>query len=368
VAVPALRGAQSVPGRFETVAIGRGDVIATVTATGRLQGLNTVEVGAEVSGKVVQVRVTYNDVVKKGQVLAEIDPEQLRAAVEEAQAQLAVASANILQNEASAAEARQNLERAQQQASKGLVSQRDLEAAQAAAARTAAALESARASATLARATLNAARSRLQKTTIVAPMDGVVLSRSVEPGQTVNAGFQTPVLFKLAGDLTRMELYVDIDEADIGRVATGQGATFTVDAYPDRQFPSVLKELRNAPKITSNVVTYEAVLAVTNEDGALRPGMTATATIATARVKDALVIANAALRYTPPRGFGPFQHESKTAEAPIPAGRQRAWLPAEPEPKPVVIRTGVTDGVITELLGTELPLGTEVIVNARVAE
>jgi HlyD family secretion protein len=285
---------------YVTAPVERGDLAVTVTATGTLAALDTVEVGSEVSGRVLQVHVDYNDQVRAGQVLATIDPEQAQARADEAAAQVAAAAAAQRRAAASAEEARQNLARARQLADSGLVSPQDLDASQATARRAEADVASARAQATVAQASLNASRSALQKTQILAPIDGIVLARSVEPGQTVAASFQAPVLFTLARDLREMTLHVDVDEADVGKVREGQPATFTVDAYPGRTFPSEVLSLRNVPKTDQNVVTYEAVLAVQNEDQALRPGMTGTATIATQRRTGALLVPNAALRFTPP--------------------------------------------------------------------
>ena len=285
---------------YVTAPVERGDLAVTVTATGTLAALDTVEVGSEVSGRVLQVHVDYNDQVRAGQVLATIDPEQAQARADEAAAQVAAAAAAQRRAAASAEEARQNLARARQLAESGLVSPQDLDASQATARRAEADVASARAQATVAQASLSASRSALQKTQILAPIDGIVLARSIEPGQTVAASFQAPVLFTLARDLREMTLHVDVDEADVGKVREGQTATFTVDAYPGRTFPSEVISLRNVPKTDQNVVTYEAVLAVQNEDQALRPGMTATATIATERRPGALLVPNAALRFTPP--------------------------------------------------------------------
>ena len=285
---------------YVTAPVERGDLAVTVTATGTLAALDTVEVGSEVSGRVLQVHVDYNDQVRAGQVLATIDPEQAQARADEAAAQVAAAAAAQRRAAASAEEARQNLARARQLAASGLVSPQDLDASQATARRAEADVASARAQATVAQASHSASRSALQKTQILAPIDGIVLARSVEPGQTVAASFQAPVLFTLARDLREMTLHVDVDEADVGKVREGQPATFTVDAYPGRTFPSEVISLRNVPKTDQNVVTYEAVLAVQNEDQALRPGMTATATIATQRRPGALLVPNAALRFTPP--------------------------------------------------------------------
>jgi HlyD family secretion protein len=291
--------AQAAP-RYVTAPVERGDLAVTVTATGTLSALDTVEVSSEVSGRVGAVLVDYNDRVKEGQVLAVLNPEQAQARAQEAAAQVEAASAGLVRARATAEEARRKLARAQELADAQLLSKDDLDTAQATARRAEADVGSAAAQVTVARASLEDARSALRKTTIVSPIDGIVLSRAVEPGQTVAASLQAPVLFTLARDLTKMQLVVAVDEADVGKVREGDPATFSVDAYPGRTFPSRVDSLRNVAKTDQNVVTYEAVLAADNGDLALRPGMTATANIVTDERHGVLVVPNAALRFTPP--------------------------------------------------------------------
>jgi HlyD family secretion protein len=351
---------------FRTVQASRTNVQVTISATGTLQGLNTVEVGSEVSGKLVSVKVDYNDSVKAGQVLAEIDPEQLRAAVEQESAQVASADAAIHQARATLTEAKQKSARAESQLKSGLLSEQDFEATQAATARAEASLNSANASATLARASLKSAKSKLLKTTIVSPIDGIVLARAVEAGQTVTAGFQTPVLFKITQDLRRMTLRVYVDEADIGRAREGQAATFTVDAYPNKVFPSKVLSLRNEPKTDQSVVTYEAVLEVDNSELLLRPGMTATATITAEVHDDVLVVPNAALRFTLPANeqqgfsFGPGRRKPGQSS---PEQGKRLWSLRGAEPVSLKVQTGASDGQFTEVVGGDVKVGTEVIVD-----
>lgn len=350
------RAAAQAP-HYLTETVRREDVHVTVSATGKLQGLNTVEVGAEVTGKVLRVLVDYNDQVKKGQVLAEIDPEQLNAALDETSAQVLSAEANIRTSQATWVEAKQTRERAEEQAKQGLISQKDLEAAQAAAARAEASLASASASASLSRASLKSAQSRVGKTKIVAPIDGIVLVRAVEPGQTVTAGFQTPVLFRVAEDLTKLSLRVDVDEADIGRVREGADASFTVDAYPLRTFPSKVVSMRNEPKSSQSVVSYEAVLTVDNSERLLRPGMTATATITSETITNTPVVPNAALRFTPPVRPG------APPAAPPKLDEKRVYVLRAGVPTPMPTKVGATDGHVTQILSAELPLGSEVVVD-----
>lgn len=370
------RAAQATP-EFVTADVTKADIRVTITATGTVKGLNTVEVGAEVSGKVTKVHVDWNDRVKKGQVLAEIDPEQQAAAVDESAARVNDADASIRQARATLLEAKQNQARAEQQAQQGLVSQRDLEAAKAAAERAEASVASAVAGATVARASLKSARSKLERTSIFSPIDGVVLSRLVEPGQTVTSSLQTAVLFKLADDLTRMRLHVFIDEADVGRAKEGQEATFTVDAYPEKTFPSQLVSLRNEPKTEQNVVTYEALLAVDNADLLLRPGMTATAIIVAELHKDAVAVPNAALRFSPPGtggggggrrgvgipvpglGGGPRPNPANSGQAKGP----KVWVLNGATPTAVPVKIGASDGRVTEILEGDIAPGAKVLVD-----
>ena len=360
-------GAGSGP-KFRTTEVARGDLRVTITATGTLQATTTVEVGAEVSGRILEMRVDANDRVKKGQVLAVIDPEQLRAAVDQASAQLAAADASIRQARATRGETKLGAARAHAQVEEGLTSQKDLEAAVAAASRADAQVASAVANAALARASLVSARSKLDKATIVSPIDGVVLSRSMEPGQTVTAGFSTPVLFKIAEDLTRMRLDVDVDEADVGRAREGQEASFTVEAYPSRSFPSRVLLLLNEPKTSSNVVTYQGRLSVDNADRLLRPGMTATATIVADLKPDVVLIPNAALRFVPPAtgpgpGGPPGMGGPKRAGEVVEKDRKTVYVVEAKGLRRVAVRVGATDGTHTELVSDEIGPGAQLAVD-----
>lgn len=353
---------------YETAKVTRGDLELTISANGTLQALNTVEVGAEVSGRVTQVLVDFNDKVTKGQLLAVIDPEQPQAAVDEAAANVAASQASIAQAKATVDETTLALARSEKEVAAGLSSVQSLEAARASAARAKATQASAFAQATVANANLKSAKSRLEKTKILSPTDGVVLSRLVQPGQTVTAGFQTPILFKLTGDLREMSLHVYIDEADIGRVREGLGASFTVDAYPGRTFPSKILSIRNEPRTEQGVVSYEAVLSVDNEDRVLRPGMTATASIVSETKKDVLLVPNAALRFTPPappKGLGP------QAPPPLAVGGPRVFVESRAPngfvtPKSTPVEVGLSDGTNTIVEGG-LDEDQEVIVDVKAA-
>ncbi|MDD5308849.1 MAG: efflux RND transporter periplasmic adaptor subunit [Deltaproteobacteria bacterium] len=292
----AATGAQS----YETAPITRGDLKSSITSTGTVEALNNVQVGAEISGRIASIKVDFNDSVEQGQLLAEIDPEQLEAAAAQAQAQVVAARAGVVEARAALVEARLNSERSTALAEKGLLSSKELETATATAKRAAASVQSAQASAAIAAASYDAARSKLGKTEIRAPISGTVLSREVESGQTINAGMQTPVLFVIAEDLRRMRLSSLVDEADVGTVAVGQAASFTVDAYPDHTFASEVLSVHNVPQVTQNVVSYEVLLSVDNKDLLLKPGMTATVEIVTALQRNVLLVPNKALRFAPP--------------------------------------------------------------------
>ncbi|MFO0586124.1 MAG: efflux RND transporter periplasmic adaptor subunit [Polyangiaceae bacterium] len=345
----------------------KADVLVTVTATGTIQGLSSVEVGAEVSGKITKLYADYNDRVEVGQLLAEIDPELPQAAADQESARLAASSAAIQQAKATVEETRLASERADALAKEGLVSTRDVESAHAAYARAKAQLASANADSVLARASLKSASSKLRKTKIISPVKGIVLSRNVELGQTVTAGFTTPVLFKLTEDLTKMRVSVYIDEADVGRVHEGLDASFTVDAFPDRVFPSKVLSLRYEPKTESNVVSYEAILAVDNKELLLRPGMTASATIVAETKKDVLTVPNAALRFAPPQAMagGPPGMRSSDAVTTTITG-PKVWVlqPGQKKPVAVAVTPGATDGIKTEIVKGDLQPGQQVITDS----
>jgi HlyD family secretion protein len=286
--------------RYLTVQARVGDLKETVTATGTLKGLDSVDVGSQISGKITKINVDFNDHVSVGQVLAEIDTAQLQSRVEQSKAQVNAADASVVLAKATQAQNRAQYARALDLSQKGLISSKDLDAAKADADRSAASITSAGAQATLARASLKDAQTQLSYAVIRSPIDGIVLSRLVEPGQTVAASMSAPVLFTLARDLTQLRLYVDIDEADVGKVREGQSATFLVDAWRGHGFSSKVVSVHNLPTNGQTVVTYQAVLSVDNGERLLRPGMTATATITTDEQKGVLLVPNAALRFSPP--------------------------------------------------------------------
>ena len=355
--------------RYESAAAERGELAVTVTATGRLEARETVDVGSEVSGRLLDVHVDFNDRVEKGQLRAEIDTTKLQARVREVEGQLRLALAELKGAKVDAALTAAERERGTTLADRGLTSTKTLDALVADAQRAAAAVETARARASMASAALAAARDDVARARIVAPIDGIVLARNVEPGQTLASAFTVPVLFQIARDLEELRLSVRIDEADIARVREGHEATFTVEAHPGKEFRSRVVSLRNVPTIEQGVVSYEAVLAVDNGEGLLRPGMTATATIVTERIDDALLVPNAALRFLPidEAAKEAKQEESGDRRAPDhdDEARHRVWTLKENEPVAVAVAIGRSDGERTEVIGGDLEPGAKVLVDVE---
>lgn len=362
---------------YQTTTVERGNITVTITAAGTLQPLNQVQVGSEISGLIEEVLVDANDFVEKNQVLARIDTDQLQAKLQQSQAALRVAQARHKEAQATVRETENIWRRKQELAKTGMCTQEECEAAEASYLRAKAAVASAQAQVFQAEAQVEADQTLLAKAQIRAPINGIVLSRNVEPGQTVAASFQTPVLFTLAEDLRRMQLHVDVDEADIGQIATRQQATFSVDAYPQQRFEAEITKVYFAPKVVQDVVTYEALLQVNNEELLLRPGMTATADIITQQVDDALLVPNAALRFAPPavrdtrssvlRSIlpGPPPQAPKQRKIVDSIGVQRPiWTLEDDEPAPISVTVGVTNGRMTQIMSSDVKAGMEVIVDA----
>ncbi|HUT78411.1 MAG TPA: efflux RND transporter periplasmic adaptor subunit [Polyangia bacterium] len=369
--------------QYEVVAVTIGDIKASINATGTVEPLNTVEVGAEVSGKIAELHVDFNDPVTADQLLAVIDPEQAKAQVDEAKAQVLSARAKLAEARATLNEAHLDEERSLALAGKGLLSSKELEAAVSKAERARASLMSARASAAVADASYSSAKTRLGKTEIRSPINGTVLSRLIEVGQTINAGMQTPVLFTIAEDLRRMRLSSKVDEADIGAVVVGQQASFTVDAHPDRTFASGVESVRNVAITSDNVVSYEVLLAVDNEDLLLKPGMTASAEIVTLFLGGALLVPNRALRFSPPtesrmprpppglsflgggqgkKAGGDRKGASQERLGALGARKGVVWVVKAGTPEQVVVEKLASDGTNTAIASETLQAGIEVIV------
>lgn len=369
--------------QYRTAEVQRGNLTITVTATGTLEPTNQVEVGSELSGIIKTVEVDYNDRVKAGQVLAKLDTERLEPRVLQSQAALESAQAKLLEAEANVLETRNELKRLKrlgELSKKKLPSQHDLDAAEAAFKRAQAGEAGAKAQVSQAQATLRQDRTDLAKAVIRSPINGIVMECHVEPGQTFAASFQTPVLFTLAEDLSKMELHIDVDEADVGNVQAGQDATFTVDAYPDRRFPSRIVKVYYAPQVVQDVVTYEALLTVDNSKLLLRPGMTATAEIITKTVEDAILVPNGALRFTPPvpeaetpeRGRGMLRailpgrrHRPAKQRKVLHADKSahRVWTLRDEQPVAIPVTIGSSDGRMTEVVAGNVKPGLPLLVD-----
>ena len=350
----ALRQHRTAEPQFVTDSVRQGALLVTVTATGTLQPTNQVDVGSEVSGIIDRVLVDFNATVKTGQVLAELDTQQLDARVASARAALDVAQASLAQAQATVTETAAKAARSRDLASKNIASQQSLETDDAAAQRAVAGVASAKAQVTSAQAALKDSETARSKAAIRSPIDGMVIAREIDPGQTVAATFQTPVLFKVAEDLRRMELHLDIDESDIGQVHAGQHAQFRVDAYPGKSFEAEITSVRFDPRTVNNVVTYETVLSVANPDLLLRPGMTATADVLIAQKDSVLLVPNRALRFLPPERAA---EHTAAHEAP------RVWVERDDGPSAVPVTTGLTNGDVTEIEPGPLAPGARVIVD-----
>lgn len=372
---------------FRTAEATRGDLRVIVSATGTLEPVNQVDVGTEISGTILSVKVDFNDLVKEGRVLAVLDTTKLEAQRDQAQAGLAVARAELKNVRASAAEAKTDLARLQHtyKISGGkMPSRQELDTAKASYNKALAQVESAKASIAQSEASLKTYETELTKAIIKSPIDGMVLDRQIEPGNTVAASLEAPVLFTLAETLTSMSLSVAVDEADVGQVKEGQKAVFTVDAYPDHSFPARITQVRFAPQDDDGVVTYECILDVDNSDLLLRPGMTATADIVTVEVKDAVLVPNAALRFTPAlsdaRISRPADNDrgfiSKLMPRPPRRNKNRkndtnsekeingktVWVLEDGRPISVPVALGSSDGVNTQIASGNIDAGSIVII------
>ena len=356
---------------YRTAPVVRDSFAVTVTATGTVEPTTLVEVSSQLSGAVDSVHVDFNDSVEVGTVLATLDTRKLEAQLAIARASVETAKARVAVGQASLDKARADFEIARTLERRGVTSHQAFITQQAALKRAEAELRSAEADRDLAEATLTLHQADLDNACICSPIRGVVLARAVDPGQIIAAALSAPVLFTIAGDLREMQVQVAIDEADIGRVALGDVARFTVDAFRDRSFPAQISELRFAAEIVNGVVTYKAILNVDNSDLLLRPGMTATAEITVAEVTDALVVPNAALRFAPPQ---PTEREvaddrsgllgmlmPTTPQNTATAGDGTIWVLRDGRPVETAIVPGETDGAVTEILGGDLSEGDPVI-------
>ncbi len=293
------RKGDSAESGYRTGAVERGDIRVAISATGTLSAISTVTVGSQISGQVTDVLVDFNDRVKKDQIIAKIDPASYEAQIQQGSAAIASAQASLRQMQATLRNAELDYQRKADLGKQKLVAQSDVDLARAARDQAQAQVNSAQAQIRQQTASTQTTRINLSRTVIRSPVDGVVLTRTIEPGQTVAASLQAPELFKIAEDLAKMKIELAVDEADIGQVKVGQAVSFTADAFADRQFKGVVDQVRLSATTTSNVVTYPVVVTVDNSDGTLLPGLTVNAEIEVSRRNNVLKVSNAALRYKP---------------------------------------------------------------------
>ena len=353
----------------------RGSILTVISATGTLEAVDTVLVGTQVSGVIQSLGADFNSIVKKGQVLARLDPSLIQAEIERAKANLLGAEADVERLKVMLQDAETKLGRARELAARQLIPATDLDAAEIARRTNEAQVKAAAAQVTQARAALSQAQVNRQKTVIVSPIDGIVISRSVDVGQTVAASLQAPTLFTIAADLSQMQLKASIDESDLGNVKDGQVVTFHVDAYPNDVFRGKVQQVRLNPVIESNVVTYAAIISAPNAELKLKPGMTATVSVEVARRDDVLRVPNAALRFKPTSSvlaaLGQPQASlgrSTTGGAPAatatagkiatPSARETVWIYEGEHLRPAQVTVGANDGSFTEIVEGNVQEGT----------
>jgi HlyD family secretion protein len=378
---------------FDTAAVQRGRLIARVTATGTLSALVTVQVGSQVSGRIALLKVDFNSPVKKGDLIAKIDPQIFEAAVEQARANYLEAKGNLAKSRAQAMDAQRQLSRAKTLLQRELISQADHDTTETTKLAADAQVEVSLGAVEQARAALHQAEINLAYTSIISPIDGMVISRNVDVGQTVAASLQAPTLFTIAENLKKMQVDTNIAEADVGRLTPGMVATFTVDAYPNERFQGKIRQIRNAPQTVQNVVTYDAVIDVDNSDLKLKPGMTTNVTVVVAQKDDVLKVSNSALRFKPSaelmqlrfasnqgpkdgapgaqrvagrapsegRRLGMGRAAEGSAEIAAQPNEKTVWVLRENRPVPVSIQTGISDGTVSEIMGGVLSEGDQVI-------
>ena len=335
---------------YETAVIERRDIASYVTAIGTVSAVTTVEVGTQVSGTIKEIYVDYNSAVKKGQMIALIDPTTFEAQVEQAKANLMQAKAALQKAKATLEDAQRNLNRQKMLWDRDLIARSDLDSAQTNYDLAVAGVSEAEANVYQAQAALKRAETDLGYTRIYSPVDGIVVSRDVDAGQTVAASFQTPTLFTIAQDLTKMQIETNVDEADIGEVKEGLSVTFTVDAYPEAVFSGTIKQVRIASSVVENVVTYPVIIDVANPDLMLKPGMTANVTIITDKKEGVLAVPSAALRYRP------SDYSGDTLRGKV------IWVLEDGKPLPKEVKLGITDGAYVEILQGDLNEGQLVVI------
>lgn len=345
---------------YKTEKISRGEIKSVVTATGTVNAVTTVSVGTQVSGTIQKLFVDYNSPVRKGQQLAQIDPSTFQSQVDQANANLWSAQANLEKAQVAVMDAQRTFHRNKELFAQNFIAKSDLDTAETNFKSAQAQQKVNQAQVGQAQAALKIAQANLQYTRILSPVDGIVISRSVDVGQTVAASFQTPTLFSIAQDLTKMQIDTSVDEADIGKVRAGQEVSFTVDAYPDTNFTGKVSVVRNAPITVSNVVTYDVIINVDNSQLKLKPGMTANVSITIETRSNVLRVPNAALRFKPAQAKG--QSETITDKQEMKG--TKVWIMEEGKPKPVMVTTGLSDGNYTEISSGNVTQGREVITDS----
>jgi HlyD family secretion protein len=370
---------------YTTTAVQTENVVSRVSTSGSLQAVVTVDVGSQVSGRIQELYADFNSKVKKGEKIAKIDPALFQASVVQAEANVMAARANVTRLTITAEDAERQAKRASEVYEQRLISETERDNAVATARSARAAVDQADGQLAQSRASLEQARTNLRYTDILSPTDGVVISRAVNVGQTVAASLSAPVIFTIAQDLRKMEVHTNVAESDIGRLKPGMRVSFTVDAYPGEPFRGSIRDIRNAPQVVQNVVTYDAVIDVANDDLKLKPGMTATVSVVTDRREDVLTVPNTALRFRPDSagsaaaGGGPQFGAGQNAggggarergqrrnreggeDGPPPVVKRTVYVLVNGEPQPREITTGLSDGRITEVTGGELREGEQVI-------
>jgi HlyD family secretion protein len=370
---------------YKTAKIERGAIVSTVAATGNLSAVTTVQVGTQVSGTIQKLYVDFNSRVKKGQAIAEIDPSLFNASVQQSQGNYLSADANLQKAKIGLADAERTFSRTRKMLADGIISQADFDAAETALQSARASFKAAEGSVAQTRGALMQSQTNLRYSVIRSPVDGVVISRAVDVGQTVAASFSTPTLFTIAQDLTKMQIEVSVDEADISRIKLSQKAGFTVDSYPEQTFQGRVIQIRSAPVITQNVVTYVVVVSVDNSDLRLKPGMTANVSVEVARKDDVLKLPPAALRFKPKSKTDDGKAKTGGASAPVSGQRpavggsphggggkggggkareksQQVYLLKGGKPEAVAVKTGIANNSGIELMESGLKEGDEVVI------
>lgn len=358
--------------QFRTEKIAKGDLTTVVTATGTVNAVTTVLVGTQVSGTIKTLYADFNSHVKKGQIIAQIDPALFQAQVEQARANVVTSKANLVKSDVSVVDTKRTLERNRELFAKNLIARSDLDTAETNYDSAVAQVKANKAQVEQAAAALSTAETNLAYTRILSPVDGIVVSRNVDVGQTVAASFQTPTLFNIAQDLTKMQIDTNVAEADVGKIKVGQEVDFAVDAYADTTFKGRVGQIRIAPITIQNVVTYDVVIVVENQQLKLMPGMTANVSVIVDEKKDVLKVPNAALRFRPSdRTKGGVTDLAKGGPATKAKGGSGekgpgVWIIENEKPKRIRVSVGISDGSYTELISGGLKEGQEVIVESLI--